>query len=95
MVRGLRHALLVYRKRDWRALYDLEKDPGQRHNIIDDEPERAAELIEIFRAFGEIQRRPVTDFLDPSASVPPLPPCREVKITPQTERQLKALGYLK
>ena len=95
LVRSPRHALILYGNGRWRALYDLEDDPGQRKNVIDHYPEVADEMAAAFGRFAESQRRPPLDFLDPDAELPPLPPTRELELTPEQRQQLRNLGYLR
>lgn len=94
-VRDHRSLLILYQGGELRALYDLEKDPRAVENIIDARPERAAELLEAFRAFAETQVAPPLDYLDPDAPTPELPEVQEVEVTEEMERTLRALGYLK
>jgi arylsulfatase A-like enzyme len=94
LVRSLRYALIAYRGGELRALYDLEADPGQTHNIIDAHPERADELIQAFREFAETQRRQPVDFIDPGAQPELLPGGPAIRMTDEMRRQLEALGYL-
>jgi arylsulfatase A-like enzyme len=94
-VRDHRSLLILYQGGELRALYDLEKDPRAVENTIDEQPERAAELLEAFRAFAETQVAPPLDYLDPDAPTPELPEVQEVEVTEEMERTLRALGYLK
>ncbi len=94
MVRGLDHSLLLFGNGKWRALYDLETDPEQRHNVMADQPAVADELLEVFRAFVGEQRLPPVNFLDPSVEEPPLPAAGTVEVSPELRKELRALGYL-
>jgi arylsulfatase A-like enzyme len=95
IVRSPDHMLLLYRGGRLRALYDLGADPRQIRNVIDDQPERAAELMEVFRTFALSQAAPPMDFIDPDAPPPQLPDAAEVHVTDEMQRSLRALGYLK
>ena len=101
MVRGERYALLLYANGKWRALYDLETDPEQRHNIIDEQPERADELIQVFAAFADTQRQGIMYFADPTVTMPPVrrpetESLRELrKELTRINRELEALGYVR
>ncbi len=95
LVRNLRWAMILYGNGEWRSLYDLEADPGQTTNVIDDFPDRAEEMLAAFREFAMAQQRPPVDFLSPSAQALPLPPAGRIEMTPETERQLRDLGYLR
>ncbi len=95
LVRNLRWAMILYANGEWRSLYDLEADPGQTTNVIDDYPERAEEMLAAFREFAMAQRRPPVEFLSPEAQPIPLPPAGRLEISPETERQLRDLGYLR
>lgn len=96
MVRGLDYALVLYGQNQWRALYDLRSDPEQVRNIIGNDPKKAEELVAAFRAFAQDQRWDVMYFIDPTAEYAERPRgIPEKAVPPGTERQLKALGYLK
>lgn len=98
VVRSKRYSLLLWGRYDWRALYDMEVDPEQRNNIIAQEPERAAELLEAFRTYAESQRRPPLHFLRADAEVAPSyePEAPEKwVVSPEVMKDLKALGYVK
>jgi arylsulfatase A-like enzyme len=95
LVRDFHSALLLYEGGKLRALYDLDRDPGQTRNVIKQQPGRAAELVDAFRAFATTQRQPPLHFLDPDAPAADLPPVPEVTMSEESRRELKALGYLK
>ncbi len=95
VVRDHRWALLLYQGGEKRELYDMEADPRQTRNIIEQEPGRAAELAAAFRAFAVEQRSPPLDFVDPDAEVRGRPGAPEIEVDEETIRQLKALGYLR
>jgi arylsulfatase A-like enzyme len=94
LVRSLKWAFMLWGNGEWRALYDLEADPGQRKNVIDEHPEAAEAMLAAFEAFALQQRRPPVEFLDPDAAAAPLPAAEETQMTPEVERRLRALGYL-
>ena len=95
LIRDERAALILLKGGRQRALYDLEADPQQRHNVVDDRPERAAEMVAAFRAFAGTQRRPPLDFIDAEAQVEEVAGPPGVKISDDTRRELEALGYLR
>ncbi len=95
LVRSPNWALMLWGNGEWRALYDLEADPGQQKNVVAERPEVAAELLEAFRSFALQQRRPPLDFLDPEAHLPPLPQAGESELTPEMTKRLRALGYVR
>lgn len=94
LVRGVRWALMLWGNGEWRALYDLEADPGQRENVIAEQSSVAEEMLEAFRGFARAQRWPPLDFVEPGAEVAPLPEVSEGELTPEMKRQLRALGYV-
>jgi arylsulfatase len=94
LVRSPKWAFMLWGNGEWRALYDLETDPGQTENIIDQHPDVAGEMLAAFEEFAVQQRRPPVEFLDPDAAPAPLPAAGKTEITPEVERQLKALGYV-
>jgi len=95
LVRSLEYALVLYGNGEWRALYDLAKDPGQRHDIYAAQPGQAKQLLEAFRRFAQTQRRAPLEFLDPNARPQPLPDAPKAQLSPEVKRQLRGLGYVK
>jgi arylsulfatase A-like enzyme len=95
LIRDERHALLLYRNPEWRALYDMRADPRQTHNIIAERPDEAEALFEAFRTFAEAQRRPPACFLDPNAEPLPEPQPPSSDLSPGLRSDLEALGYLR
>ncbi len=95
MIRDGRHALLLYRNPEWRALYDTKADPGETNDILHERPEVAERLHRSFRAFAEAQRRPPRCFLDPEAEPLPEPRPPETALPPEVRRNLEGLGYLR
>jgi arylsulfatase len=94
LVRSQRWSLLLYRGGKLRALYDLQYDPAQRHNVLAAHPKAAAKMVAAFEAFARTQARPLAEFVSPNAPIValPIPPRRAL---PEKARQnLKALGYL-
>lgn len=66
-----------------RELYHMGRDPGELHNLVDSEPEQAERLAAHLREW--------------SARVPPrraADPEEALELDPQTEQNLRALGYL-
>ncbi len=94
-VRDHRYLLLLYQGGKLRALYDLAEDPRALSNVVEQQPEKAAELVEVFRAFAEGQVAPPLDYADADAPTPELPPVKEVDVTEEMRESLRALGYLK
>lgn len=95
LVRGEEWALMLWGNGEWRALYDLEADPGQRKNVIQEHLEVAADMTAAFRDFAARQSRPPLEFVEPDAEPIPLPEGTSVKLTPEAKKRLRALGYLK
>ncbi len=95
VVRDERSALILFKGGKQRALYDVEADPQQRRNVIDERPARAAEMIAAFEAFARRQRRPPLDFIDADTQVEEVAGPPGVKVSDDTRRELEALGYLK
>ncbi len=94
IARDARSTLLLHKDGKQRALYDMDADPWQTHNVISDHPDRAAELAKAFGQFAQTQKDPPLNFLDPSYQ----PPTRDLptaKMSEETKRRLKSLGYLK
>jgi len=94
LVRDRRWALILYEDGELRALYDLEADPWQSRNVIEAEPDAAAELIGAFREFARVQRLPPLCFVDADVQMAPAPGAPEVEMSDETRRELRALGYL-
>jgi arylsulfatase A-like enzyme len=95
LVRGEEWALILWGNGQWRALYDLRRDPGQRSNVIEDHPEVAEEMLAEFGSFAMDQRRPPLEFLDPEAEPVPVPAEGALELSPEDRRRLRALGYVK
>ncbi len=95
LMRSQEWALMLWGNGKWRALYDLKADPGQRQNVVAEHPEVASELVAAFRQFAAGQRRPPMEFVEPGVKAGPLPKASERKLTEETKRELKALGYVK
>ena len=94
LVRDTRWALILWEGGTLRALYDLQKDPTQRENVIQQEPEQAARMVDAFRQFAETQRRRPLEFVDPNWKPERLAGAPRVKLSEEQERELKALGYM-
>jgi len=95
MVRSANYALLLYGEKHQRALYSLREDPEQRKNVTASHPKEAEKLIQAFRVYAKQQRWNIMYVIDPSAPYADRPrslPGRPV--SPETLRELKALGYL-
>jgi len=95
LVRSREWALMLWGNGKWRALYDLRTDPGQRHNVIERNPEVAERMVGAFREFAAGQRRPPVEFVEAGAKAEPLPEGRERKLSEETKRGLRALGYVR
>ncbi len=98
LVRNEDWALILYANGEWRALYDLKKDPGQRRNVLAENGAVAKEMAEAFRQFTEEQRRPPVDFLEPGVKMPPLPEAPELKLSPEDRARVERiadLGYVR
>ena len=59
-----------------------------------DHSQVAEEMVAAFRDFAAAQARPPVEFLDPDAKPLPLPDVTQTALTPETRRQLRALGYV-
>ena len=94
MVRSRSHALLLYSNGRWRALYDLNADPEQRHNVIDSQPAVTREMVEVFREFAMQQGTPPLSFVGIESEAPVVEDLPRPERTPQLEREPRALGYL-
>ncbi len=94
LVRSLNSALILYRGGELRALYDLESDPEQTRNVIEQQPDRAEELVLAFREFARTQRREPVDFVDAGAEPAAVPMGPGIRFSEETRRELEALGYL-
>jgi arylsulfatase A-like enzyme len=93
LIRDQRWSLLLYRGGKLKALYDLQADPGQQHNVIAAHPDVLAQLMKVFATFARTQARPLQEFVDPNAPAVPEPKARRT-LTPEARRQLKTLGYV-
>jgi arylsulfatase A-like enzyme len=94
VVHDLRSALLMYEGGKLRALYDLDADPRQQHNIATQEAERMREMTAAFGRFTMTQRTPPLQFLGPVAEAPARGRPDQAPMTKELRDELKALGYL-
>jgi len=93
-IRDAHTTLLLYRGGKPRALYDMDADPYQTRNLITSQPARAEKLTQAFGQFARAQKYPPLNFLDPSYQ-PPTRNLPTAKMSEETKRRLKSLGYLK
>ena len=79
-VRGPRWKLILYPgvRRDYLELYDLERDPGERENRADSEPE-----------IRDVYLRILQEWLRQGTGVAPATP-----LPPEVQEQLRELGYV-
>jgi arylsulfatase A-like enzyme len=94
LIRDERYALLLYPNPEWRALYDLADDPGQRRNVIDGNRDQVERLLGLFREYAQDQRRPPHAFLAEGAQEEPEHEPDLSRLPADVRKQLKALGYL-
>lgn len=94
IVRAARATLLLHKDGKQRALYDMDADPWQTRNVISEQPDRAAALTEAFRKHALAQKYPPLNFLDPDYR-PKKRALPTAKMSEETKRRLKSLGYLK
>jgi arylsulfatase A-like enzyme len=94
LVRSLRWALILREGGKERELYDLRADPGQTRNLIAQQPDQAEKMVRAFRLFARTQARPPLNFVDARFTPPPQPKAPAVKLTEDTRREIRALGYL-
>lgn len=95
VIRDAHFALLLYRGGQPRALYDMDRDPWQTRNVIHEQPARADALARVFELFAKAQRYRPLDFLDPMYRPPRAADLPRVKLSEETQRQLRSLGYVK
>jgi hypothetical protein len=95
VVRDLRHTLLLFEGGSLRALYDVERDPWQLHNIARKEPDVVERMSEAFRRFAATQHNPPLHFLDPDARTTAPQQTPEVELSDEMREELEALGYLR
>jgi hypothetical protein len=93
-VRDRRWALVLYQSCAARALYDLEADPRQTRNVIDERPDVLRRLLAAFEDFCREQALPPLDFISPSAEVPQPPSAPVPQLSEEEREELRALGYL-
>lgn len=78
MIQDRRHKLIVDRVHDETRLFDLERDPGEHHDVAAQEPERVAEL-----------RRELDTHVEHRRQAP-----ERSALTPEETERLRSLGYL-
>jgi arylsulfatase A-like enzyme len=94
IVRDAHFTLLLYKDAKQRALYDMDTDPWQTRKVISQQADRAAALTRAFGQFAKTQKYPPLNFLDAGYH----PPTRNLptgKMSEETKRRLKSLGYLR
>ena len=94
LVRDSAWSLILYRGGKLRTLYDLRADPEQTRNAIAEHPDVAQKMVAAFRRFASTQKRSLDEFLSPQAVTAPAPKAPPSKLSEETRRELKALGYL-
>jgi arylsulfatase A-like enzyme len=100
-VRSEHHALILYQNGKWRALYDMREDSRQTKNVVEQQPDQADELVDVFSSFATTQVRDIRNFLDPSVPMGPVPQGDVERVRQlqqelgRRNRELRALGYLK
>jgi arylsulfatase A-like enzyme len=94
LIRDQRWSLILYQGGRLRALYDLETDPEQTRNVIGEDPERAAAMLEAFIRFARRQARPPLDFVDPAAQAGEVEAAPKMDLSEEDREELRALGYL-
>lgn len=95
MIRTLNESLLVYTNPKWRALYDSSADPAFNRNIINEKPQRAEALYRMFLQFANSQKYPPAEFQGITRKTADKRAGKTLKLTPEMQRELKTLGYLK
>ena len=94
VIRDHHWSLILDEAGEPRALYNLEADPRQTRNVVEEEPERAAEMTEAFLSFASAQtRRPLRvggAIISPEAR----PEGSQIELTDGVRRELRSLGYL-
>ena len=95
LVRDPAWSLILYRGGKLRALYDLRSDPAQAHNVIDGRPDTVARMVAAFQGFARTQGRSLAEFVSPQAAASSVPKAPQGKLSKETRRELKALGYLR
>ncbi len=83
-VRGRRWKLISYPKTAYFELFNLEKDPGERHNVASKYPEIANSLMEKIKRWHQEQIERRAGLRRPEVK----------RLSEETIKQLKALGYL-
>ena len=68
-------------------LYDLDKDPGEENNLAGELPDRVTSMAQVLRKIDDLNqelRRRIREALD----------VRELELSEEQERELRALGYV-
>lgn len=77
-----------------RALYNLDVDPRQTRNVLEEEPERTAEMTEAFLAFARAHTRRPLRAGGAIISQEAPPEGRRIELTDEVRRELRSLGYV-
>jgi arylsulfatase len=94
VIRDAHTTLLLFHGGTPRALYDMDADPWQTRNIVREQPASAQALASAFRRFALTQRYRPLDFLDAKYRPPRAEHLPTARVSAETRRQLKALGYV-
>jgi len=94
VVQNHRWSLLLYQGGKMRALYDLQADPYQTHNVIAEHPKEASDLTKVFVDFAETQQFLPLDFVDPHFRTLTMPAAPGAGISDEARRKLRSLGYV-
>jgi arylsulfatase A-like enzyme len=95
LVRDAQWSLMLFRGGTLQALYDLQRDPKQTTNLIDEHRDTAARMTAALEEFAGMQGRSLAELLAPRETDDSEPAGPGSKLSDETRRELKALGYLR
>ncbi len=95
LVRDAQWSLMLFRGGTLQALYDLQHDPEQTANVIDEHRDIAATMTAALEEFAGMHGLSLTELLARREADESEPVGPESELSDEARRELKALGYLR
>jgi len=95
LVRDPQWSLMLFRGGTLEALYDLERDPEQRTNVIDEHRDIAASMTAALEEFAGMQGCSLSELLAPREADESAFDGPGNTLSDEARRELKALGYVR
>jgi len=95
LVRDAQWSLMLFRGGTLQALYDLQSDPDQTANVIDEQRDIAASMTAALEEFAGMQGRSLAELLAPRGTEESTFDGPGTGLSDEARRELKALGYVR